>query len=357
MESEFLKSKIAISKRLVNELLEKYEFVSILGKQTFGKGIRLSNFNSSINDTGEKECGFVVKIFNQGIYSEYSFTDFDENSYDKIVNKIENNLNVSDSLLSNHMNLSLLNDELLVKDFERRDSGKNYSNEEVMTELGKLVKKAMAYDTRIIQALGFYNSYVVNSFYISKNRELTQSYAFTNIYLVTVAREGAVIKSNYTITGAVNAEECFKKVFEKCDEGCQLTLDFLKATSIEPGVYDIITDPGVTGLIAHEAFGHGVEMDMFVKKRAKSRLYINKPVASPLVSMHDGAASAVSNASFFFDDDGVIAQDTLIIDKGILKTGICDVIAANELNTKATGNSRRESSQRKKTSWSDLHLV
>ena len=34
-----------------------------------------------------------------------------------------------------------------------------------------------------------------------------------------------------------------------------------------PGEYEIITSPEVTGLIAHEAFGHGVEMDMFVKNR------------------------------------------------------------------------------------------
>ena len=347
MESEFLKSKINMSKRLVNDLLKKYDFVSILGKQTTGKGIRLSNFNSSINDTGEKECGFVVKIFHQGIYSEFSFTDFDEKNYKEIINKIENDLNVSDSMLAKHMDLSILDDEPLVKDFERRDNGKSYSNEEVMAELDKIVKKAMAYDPRMIQALGFYNNYVVNSFYISKNRQLTQSFSFTNIYFVSVAREGEIIKDNFTVAGDVSAEKCFEKIFAKIDEGCQLTLDFLKATPIEPGVYDIITDPGVTGLIAHEAFGHGVEMDMFVKKRAKSRMYINKPVASELVSMHDGAAAALSNASYFFDDDGVIAQDTLIIDKGILKGGICDVISANELKVKSTGNSRRESSQRK----------
>ena len=347
MESEFLKSKIDISKRLVNELLKKYEYVSILGKQTTGKGIRLTNLNSSIGDTGEKECGFVVKVFHQGIYSEYSFTDFDEENFDNIIAKISNNLNVSDSILAKHMDLSVLKDEPLVQDFERRDEGKAYSNDEVMEKLDSLVKKAMAYDPRMVQVMGYYNNYVVNSFFISKNRQLTQSYAFTNIYLVTVARDENGIKDNFTIAGDVSAEKAFEKIFEKCDEGCKLTLDFLKATPIEPGVYDIITDPGVTGLIAHEAFGHGVEMDMFVKKRAKSRLYINKPVASPLVNMHDGAAAAISNASYFFDDDGVIARDTLIIDKGILKGGICDVIAANELGLDSTGNSRRESSQRK----------
>ena len=58
----------------------------------------------------------------------------------------------------------------------------------------------------------------------------------------------------------------------------------LKAKPPVPGVYTVITNPSITGLIAHEAFGHGVEMDMFVKDRAKSKEYINKYVASELVS-------------------------------------------------------------------------
>ena len=116
---------------------------------------------------------------------------------------------------------------------------------------------------------------------------------------------------------------------------------------IEPGVYDIITNPSITGLIAHEAFGHSVEMDMFLKKRARARKYINKPVASSLVNMHDGAAATYSCASYFFDDEGTLAQDTLIIKNGILLTGICDAVSGAQLGHKSTGNGRRESANRK----------
>ncbi len=52
---------------------------------------------------------------------------------------------------------------------------------------------------------------------------------------------------------------------------------------VTPGMYDVITAPDVTGVIAHEAFGHGVEMDMFVKDRALAKEYIGKPVASQLL--------------------------------------------------------------------------
>lgn len=55
----------------------------------------------------------------------------------------------------------------------------------------------------------------------------------------------------------------------------------------------------------------GEEMDMFVKKRALAEKYIGEYVASPLVTMHDGAAAASQTATFFFDDEGTLAQDTV----------------------------------------------
>ncbi len=105
--------------------------------------------------------------------------------------------------------------------------------------------------------------------------------------------------------------------------------------------------PGVTGMIAHEAFGHGVEMDMFVKDRALAKQYVGRQVASELVNMHDGAAAAKEVASYFFDDEGMLARDTLVIDHGILKAGISDAQSAMHLGTVPTGNGRRENYERK----------
>jgi len=84
-----------------------------------------------------------------------------------------------------------------------------------------------------------------------------------------------------------------------------------------------------------------------VKKRALAEQFVGKQVASELVTMHDGAAAAKQVASYFFDDEGVLAQDTMIIDHGILKTGICDAQSAMHLGVAPTGNGRRESYQRK----------
>ena len=119
--------------------------------------------------------------------------------------------------------------------------------------------------------------------------------------------------------------------------------DLLSAEKIVPGEYEIVVDPGVAGLIAHEAFGHGVEMDMFVKERALGAEYIGKRVGSDLVTMHEGAKCAESVTAYAFDDEGTLAGDVTEIDRGILRAGICDALSALRLGTSATGNGKRES--------------
>ena len=74
---------------------------------------------------------------------------------------------------------------------------------------------------------------------------------------------------------------------------------------------------------------------------------MGKQVASELVTMHDGASAAKEVATYFFDDEGVLAKDTVVIDRGILKAGISDAQSAMHLGTVPTGNGRRESYQRK----------
>ena len=114
----------------------------------------------------------------------------------------------------------------------------------------------------------------------------------------------------------------------------------------DPGEHDCVFDGAFAGIFAHEAFGHGTEQDMFLKDRAKGAEYLGKPVASPLVTMFDDPANGWA-ASYFFDDEGVLATATTIVERGILVNGINDRSSAAVLNARGlrvakTANGRRE---------------
>lgn len=162
-----------------------------------------------------------------------------------------------------------------------------------------------------------------------------------------MATRGEEVKDSYKGFSVLGGAELLEKIGNYVGNVAQTALDLLESEPITPGEYECICEPGVTGMIAHEAFGHGVEMDMFVKNRALAKQYVGKQVASELVNMHDGASAAKEVASYFFDDEGVPARDTLVIDRGILKAGISDAQSAMHLGTVPTGNGRRENYQRK----------
>jgi TldD protein len=121
----------------------------------------------------------------------------------------------------------------------------------------------------------------------------------------------------------------------------------LGAKPVPPGTYDVVTDPSVSGVLAHEAFGHGVETDMFLKGRARGADYIGRQVGSELVTIFDDPTVPGGYGSYFVDDEGEPATPTCIIKNGILQRGLSDLYSATRLGIPRSANGRRESYARK----------
>jgi TldD protein len=183
--------------------------------------------------------------------------------------------------------------------------------------------------------------------FLTPNQDLRQSYVFSEGSVSMIGARGE--KSDSAFSGVSDREgpEIFDKLQDVMKDVFKDLNDNLGSEHIEPGEYEIITTPEVSGLIAHEAFGHGVEMDMFVKQRALGASYIDKRVGSDLVTMHEGATCVKDVASYAFDDEGTLAGDVIEIENGILRTGVCDALAALRLGCKPTGNGKRQNFEHK----------
>lgn len=124
-------------------------------------------------------------------------------------------------------------------------------------------------------------------------------------------------------------------------------VDLFHAEPVPAGEHDVIFAPPVTGLLAHESFGHGVEIDQFVKDRAKARHFVGKPVAASIVSLSDDPTLPGERGSYPFDDEGMLATPTRVIDRGIFVSPITDLMSATYLTHARTPNGRAESWDRK----------
>ena len=344
--SEFLNSRRAAAKALVADLKNTYDYVSILGVDVKARSLSVNKKLTNIASGMDTECGFVIRVAGDGVFYEYSMDDIAGDTA-VIAAEVRRCFRFSKTLNAQPIGVRDLSDEPMVQSFSRPGDLDEHSEEALLDYCRGLRDTVSAKSDNLLNvSVGLYTM-ETSKLFISPNKELDQNYSWVNGMIGVVWQE-----NGKTVTHrAGENESTIAAVLEKLPHTVDKLLHeahmLTTAKPMIPGEYDIVTDTEMTGLICHEAFGHGVEMDMFVKDRALARDYVGKYVASPIVNMRDGAASTLSAGSYFFDDEGVLAGDTQIIKDGILVTGISDLTSALELGTEPSGNGRRESSRRK----------
>ena len=344
--SEFLSSRRPVARALIDELKKTYDYVSILGVDVKARGISVNNKLTNISSGMDTECGFVIRVAGDGVFYEYSMDDLC-GDLQTIAAEIRRCFRFSKALNARPIGVRDLRDEPLVQSFSRPGDLDSHSDQSLLDYCRSLRDSVNARSEHLLNVnVGLYTM-ETSKLFISPNRELDQNYTWVNGSISVVWQENRKTVSHRSGENETTLAAVLQKLPLTVDKLLHEAHMLSTAKPMVPGEYDIVTDTEMTGLICHEAFGHGVEMDMFVKDRALAKEYVGDYVASPIVNMRDGAASTLSAGSYFFDDEGVLAGDTQIIKDGILVTGISDLTSALELGTDPSGNGRRESSRRK----------
>ena len=340
-------------KKLILLLHEKYEYVSILSTDSMGFETSISQRSKSVSrETMTTERGTVVRVCRNGLYSEYAFTGFDpERVYDtfaEIDRELENQFRILEQTGIRPYETAALPDETRTV-FTEMETGRLPEKEdlaELVRQLSAISDQGMKEGTEqgihMIDCSTRASSTHISKMFLTEKQDLRQSYVYSEGMVAALVAGDDRTEMSYTSLSGRCGPELFDGMADKLPETIRIAKDLLAAEHVVPGEYEVITSPEVTGLIAHEAFGHGVEMDMFVKGRALGADYIGKRVGSDLVTMHEGALCAVDVTSYAFDDEGIPAGDVTEIENGILRAGICDALSALRLGAQPTGNGKWE---------------
>ncbi len=127
------------------------------------------------------------------------------------------------------------------------------------------------------------------------------------------------------------------------DEALRQALVNLEAEAAPAGEMEVVLGPGWTGVLLHEAVGHGLEGDFNRKSESAFAGRLGERVASPGVTVIDDGTIAGRRGSLTVDDEGTPTSKTVLIEDGILKGYLQDRLNARLMGMKATGNGRRES--------------
>ncbi len=338
-------------KNLVSELRKKYAYASVLAVQDDSRAWKINRAGKRINNVGlGGGSGYVVRVFDQIGCAEYSFNEFSEEKIPEIVKTIDERIahqtaNVPDGIKPLPTPIPSDETATLKKVSGYAIDPRELGDEKILERLDAIRNKTLSVDG-VLDAMVNVSYRKFRKLFISENRDLDQTVMWTNGAIVALALRGEEVKDAYKGFSQLGGAEILDRMEEFATEVANKAIELLSSEQMIPGEYDCICDPDTTGMIVHEAFGHGVEMDMFVKDRALAASFIDERVASDLVTMHDGNA-VDDSATMWFDDEGTLTSDTVVINGGILKKGMCDALSAARLGVKPTGNGRRESYERK----------
>ena len=200
-------------------------------------------------------------------------------------------------------------------------------------------------DERIINVRVKYLELLIERIFVNNEGcKLRQVIPRTRVFIVPIAKEGSVVDYDYFVKSGEIGFEIFDSLENNVlDQVVKNSLEMLKAELPPAGRNNIILDPSMVGLIAHESFGHGLEADQILRDRSYLKQHLNKQVASEICTIYDTPSIEKKLGSYFFDDEGIKAGHNILVENGILKNFIYDRRTASELKATPQGNGRRES--------------
>ena len=344
--SHYLAEQKSVLKELLGALLERYAYASVLATDVEAKNYSVSRSGIRIaenNIFGKR--GFTARVFCGAGYLEYSANVISREDIPQILAYFENSLEKLAGKFEQYETPAADDEPAeLHRSTDFDTDPRTLGDEAIVARLSSVRENMLSSQEMLLECSVRYNFQIHHKLFLSKNRDLEQNVMFDDCAAVCLARRGEEIKDGYASASLLGGAELLERLEGCAQEALEAAKAALIAEPLVPGEYECICTPTVTGMIVHEAFGHGVEMDMFVKDRALARSCMGQQVASELVTMKDGAASDYEDvASYFFDDEGNLSKNTVIIDKGTLVSGLSDGVSAARLGTAPTGNGRRQS--------------
>jgi TldD protein len=179
----------------------------------------------------------------------------------------------------------------------------------------------------------------------SEGRMVVDSQPMTVCYINCTAEQEGRRESNYLALGARQGMELFTddKLAQMARDAVARTVVLFEAVAGPVGELPVVLGPGSSGILLHEAIGHGMEADAARKRTTIYADQVGERIAPEFVNIVDDGTIPGLRGSINADDEGNASARTVLVEGGILRTFMHDRISAKHFGVEPTGNGRRES--------------
>ena len=164
-----------------------------------------------------------------------------------------------------------------------------------------------------------------------------------NIYLfmVGVARQEDIVQQSFQTEGGFSGYQQVENLHAKAEKAADMAVELLSAPTVKGGVYPVITDPVLTGVFTHEAFGHLSESD-FIYENARMRelMQLGKRFGPDALNILDDGSLPGLLGTHKYDAEGTPMRQNYLIKDGILVGHLHSRETAGKMGEPPTGNAR-----------------
>jgi len=181
----------------------------------------------------------------------------------------------------------------------------------------------------------------------SDGRVVEDVQPMTTCNITCVAEENGRREDNADRYGARRGVEAYTedRISAMASSAAKRAVLLFDASPPPAGEMPVVLAAGESGILLHEAIGHGMEADFNRKKISIYADRIGQRIAPDEVTILDDGTIPGDRGAVNVDDEGRPGRKTVLVEKGILRSYMHDRISAAHYGVETTGNGRRESYQ------------
>ena len=219
------------------------------------------------------------------------------------------------------------------------------SAEAFLPFLKELEKEVFSRDTRIIKVIARMSDSVSDVMMFNSLGELTcdtrpmGSVTVTAVFQQGGKTENKTASRSFRMGAELIGPDLVRELSDEVVKGID---ERFEATRPKGGQMPVVMGAGASGILLHEAMGHAFEADFNRKGQSIFSDRMGRQVCPKGVNVVDDGTVAFNRGSGNYDDEGVPAQKTYMVEDGILRSYLHDRISASWYGVPSTGNGRRE---------------
>jgi TldD protein len=161
------------------------------------------------------------------------------------------------------------------------------------------------------------------------------------VFLQATARDGDIVQPAFKTTGGPEGYQRVEGFHEKATEAAAKAVELLSARPVKGGKYSVVTNPVMTGVFTHEAFGHLSEADFVHENpQMKEIMVLGKRFGVDELNILDDGSYPGGLGTHRYDSEGTPTRKNYLIRDGILVGRLHSRETAGKMGEEPTGNAR-----------------